>query len=786
MSMESMDATQPRPHAEKERLVYVSPGERKIKQECSELHDVLQHSQTELVREKTRRYRFLERENMSRSEILKHKHQALLNKRRQEEEKSAALGSPFPPPQSSLAAEPVRREVSVEKSTEDGACDSDAPRCYSAPHSPHHEFSLSAPQAVRRSVDGGYSSPSSLASRNGDNRNTTAWQTPRGESHSAQGPKPASAKSDRAPILRQSQTADKKKDEHSVHVVWPHAEEEGNGEKPRPRLTSSLSMTRVDSPPRSGLVGTSPSFRHKSVDKVTLDNFELLGRPIDSPHSLLAMKRFGVMQEDLDPKPMNRDPWQAANSSIHSDLGDKERERVALMRAEFEERSRQRLIEKLQLERERHRKAYAILITDSQNSEGAPPELKAYGAAARASYVAGPSPTGRKAPVRGSLSYADEMAASVVEKGRQKVEKLQLMEHKRMQTLLRSHIVTKDRMDDLQEKLSQKFSNKSRLIDEQRRRLRAEREKKLGLHRERTHALTKGRQEGYAAKMAKLEERHQLAEDLHKAAKDKVRMKMHIKSEMASMKAERHHQRVIMAARAADFQRMQVEEKLQRIQAHAEKVALEREKLAVERARVTKRIQDERTQFGHLVSGFRETGVFRKPRGNVELDSVKDLLMLEAEVPVAGDEDLNPEAELIEQNGTRHGKVKKGGYVYYKIRHANTRNRINIVLKNYGGDPDLFVGNHTCPYPTKNASTWRRTGYGDDKLSIHPFDLGFEQGFLYIGVYGVKDCEYKLAVRWTSDEKQLEGRRRGPQQRSRSESGMGNGGGAGADRKSVV
>eukprot|EP00961_Rhodomonas_salina_P011001 147465-Rhodomonas_salina.1 len=43
------------------------------------------------------------------------------------------------------------------------------------------------------------------------------------------------------------------------------------------------------------------------------------------------------------------------------------------------------------------------------------------------------------------------------------------MEHKRMQTLLRSHIVTKDRMDDLQEKLSQKFSNKSRLIDEQRR-----------------------------------------------------------------------------------------------------------------------------------------------------------------------------------------------------------------------------------------------------------------------------------------------------------------------------
>ena len=99
---------------------------------------------------------------------------------------------------------------------------------------------------------------------------------------------------------------------------------------------------------------------------------------------------------------------------------------MVAMRQTFDERSRRKLIEKLQEERERHRKAFAILITDKKHGEGAPPELKAYGAAARASYVAGPSPTGRKASVKGSLSYADEMAQSAIEKGRQKVERLQV------------------------------------------------------------------------------------------------------------------------------------------------------------------------------------------------------------------------------------------------------------------------------------------------------------------------------------------------------------------------
>ena len=61
---------------EKERLVYVSPAERAIQRECSELHDVLQHSQARIVAEKTRRHRFLDSDRMSRGDLLQAKHWA--------------------------------------------------------------------------------------------------------------------------------------------------------------------------------------------------------------------------------------------------------------------------------------------------------------------------------------------------------------------------------------------------------------------------------------------------------------------------------------------------------------------------------------------------------------------------------------------------------------------------------------------------------------------------------------------------------------------------------------
>ena len=61
---------------EKERLVYISPAERQIQRECSELHDVLQHSQARIVAEKTRRHRLLDGNRMSRGDLLQAKHWA--------------------------------------------------------------------------------------------------------------------------------------------------------------------------------------------------------------------------------------------------------------------------------------------------------------------------------------------------------------------------------------------------------------------------------------------------------------------------------------------------------------------------------------------------------------------------------------------------------------------------------------------------------------------------------------------------------------------------------------
>jgi hypothetical protein len=64
--------------AVKERFIYVSPAEKQIQRECSELHDVLQHSQARIVAEKTRRHRFLDSDRMSRSDLLAAKHAAFM------------------------------------------------------------------------------------------------------------------------------------------------------------------------------------------------------------------------------------------------------------------------------------------------------------------------------------------------------------------------------------------------------------------------------------------------------------------------------------------------------------------------------------------------------------------------------------------------------------------------------------------------------------------------------------------------------------------------------------
>ncbi len=107
--------------------------------------------------------------------------------------------------------------------------------------------------------------------------------------------------------------------------------------------------------------------------KISLENFEQYpGKRIDSPHSVLAMKRYGVVQEDLERKPDEyydkltvaslRGPTSPAGR-LQTSSG--EQSRLAQMRFDFDERSRKRLLDKLTTERQRHLKAYAVLIQEN-------------------------------------------------------------------------------------------------------------------------------------------------------------------------------------------------------------------------------------------------------------------------------------------------------------------------------------------------------------------------------------------------------------------------------------
>ncbi|KAJ1469409.1 hypothetical protein T484DRAFT_1851907, partial [Baffinella frigidus] len=291
--------------------------------------------------------------------------------------------------------------------------------------------------------------------------------------------------------------------------------------------------------------GGSAAARSGSVDggKVTLENFEeRRGARIDSPHSLLAMRRFGVVQEDIQPKgEEDEEAWEDCLPGGLEGEEDEEvwedflpdglqvmyggaQERLSLkeseakrmlrtssvtsggsapvdptalrasadplklrdMRRDFEERTRQRLIAKLLAERERHRKARAVLITDSTHTEacvedGVPPELKAYGAAARAAYITEPfGLDGQKSSkARGSTSYNEEMAAVSIEKGRQKVQRLHHMERKRMQAMVKSQIHIHDQMHDLEERLAEKVNNSKQKTEERRTSIIMERQQRM-------------------------------------------------------------------------------------------------------------------------------------------------------------------------------------------------------------------------------------------------------------------------------------------------------------------
>ena len=408
---------------EEKRLVYVSPAERQIMQECSELHDVLQHSQVKLVGEKTRRHRFLDGNRMSRGDLLEAKHWALTERHKKSRATLSVLGD--------LAGGASPRT------------DEHAPG--GAP-----EVSLgSAPGATDPGAPGGKGRSLNVRTPKppaGPRGNTPGGPGGRMLKPGEAGVEPILRKaSDRGDAARPATERGKVRyDEHDGHPACRSA----SGAETE-RGLSSKSAYRGE----TGVAWSEPE-----SGKISLENFEQFpGKRIDSPHSVLAMRRFGVVQEDLERKP---DEFYntVTVSSLRGPLDPtgkggtpaEEQSRLAQMRYEFDERARKRLIDKLMAERARHLKAYALLVMETKTQTEVPPELRAFGRAAQQNYLEGPQTNGLRKPVRGVMTYVDEMASALVEKGRQKVQRLQIMERKRMQAMLKSHITAKDRLDDLQ------------------------------------------------------------------------------------------------------------------------------------------------------------------------------------------------------------------------------------------------------------------------------------------------------------------------------------------------
>jgi hypothetical protein len=510
---------------EKERLVYVSPGEKKLRVECSELHDVLQHSQARIVAEKTRRHRFLDGNRMSRGDLLQAKHWAFKERKKKAEAKQAAALDTFNTPRGAgsydrmhmasaggggdpFDATPASMDVGLDSyaKTPAMANGTGKPMTPKPPSGPR-----TTPRGGRPASTGtGAEEPSPYHAR---------LRVPEDASQ-RKGTRGASAEGVSTPrsVLRKPGTAGGDK---SARATWVHGDATQLTQPETERLDTGYKTEAVDwSEPGDG--------------RISLENFEQYpGKRVNSPHSVLAMKRFGVVQEDLERKPDSfysattvaslRGPTSPSGKQVQTP---EDQSRLAQMRFDFDERSRKRLLDKLMTERERHIKAYAVIITENQVGEGVPAELKAFGHAARNSYLEGPAANGRRKPVRGVMTYVDEMASALIEKGRQKVQRMQMMERKRMQAMVKQHIQTKDRIEELQEKIGDKSGNKAKLIQQMQERLATKREEKARRSSERHgHIVGKGHY-NTEEHMRALNEKYDRAQQNHEDATNRVRQRL--------------------------------------------------------------------------------------------------------------------------------------------------------------------------------------------------------------------------------------------------------------------
>lgn len=248
-------------------------------------------------------------------------------------------------------------------------------------------------------------------------------------------------------------------------------------------------------------------------------------------------------------------------------------------------------------------------------------------------------------------------------------------------------------------------------------------------------------------------------ENLERISEER-RVQLEHQAELMRIKTE------IGERRLEQKERMQMYEKqkqIQRIWQDDERLGLKAaalELLQEERKEMHIQLKRDREIVGDLVDEFNREGTLHKSlqahAAKGPLPKQVKYLLHRGNVKVAkGDMDLeeggkNPAASRISRNTEVSGVVETGQYCYFKLLITNPRASIKISLKSKSGDPDLVVGNSSCPKPTKENTVWKKAGFGDDKITINFFDESFQLGWFYVGVYGAGrlTSEFSLTASW--------------------------------------
>lgn len=108
-----------------------------------------------------------------------------------------------------------------------------------------------------------------------------------------------------------------------------------------------------------------------------------------------------------------------------------------------------------------------------------------------------------------------ERTSKLIEKGKAIIEKVELMERRRMEKLLKSHIAAKDHVRDLQDRLREKFDAKSKLLADMREELRERNLQKMMQNTEMRRELMLKLEEKHAESMKAKQLRQQQAEQVN-------------------------------------------------------------------------------------------------------------------------------------------------------------------------------------------------------------------------------------------------------------------------------